>query len=407
VKFEIVRNEFLDGLTRAAACAAKAISLNNALIEVRENEIVIQTIGAESGFSGVYDAITHGTNSVIINAKNMSEFVKSLSSETVVVTDEAPNGSILPNALIVKTKGSVGRLKAIFNVQDWQFVPNIETSAFVKMPVADLTALVQSTHYCTETDGSHYLKQGIFFKFADNGASVTSMGQSTSSISTTTRKFDPPLGIEGRIVVPNKCVNELQRLLTSAHDDGEFLIHLKSNMLVVRYENMTYYLRLLDGLEYTDLSDKLPGHMNTNPTFVASRDAFLESLDRITRVFSPTKFNVTKIRVSSKPEEEQPNGLMELDCADTNVGDLNEEIRGAFTGESAFVGMNATTLRSVITNEPFVGDTGKNVIIEFGQTSTHHVMIFSEKDPNFKALIMPMRLREPSAAKEPPSMEEE
>ena len=399
MKFEINRSEFADAIARVNSCIAKGMGINNVMVEATDKDVRISGVGGESSFLGVYSAEIGEKGICLTNAKKLLEFIKAMPGQTIFfgnVIVEKGEEIRYPSSIVVKGARSNVRLIAHLSETseiEWPIVPNIPDNVFKKIPVSILKELVESTHYAAEKEnGSHsFVRQGILFNFQNDGKIIRVVASATTSISMTQRELAEPVGFEAKFVLPNKCVDELQKLIAAAHEDENALIAFHGNQFVVRYDNMTYFFRLIEGQDYPDISERLPNKTGKQ-SFLTTKDLLAESLKRAMLVFATLQSGVKFSTGKSEPEEGQPSDILEIDCSDANVGEVHEQVRGTFLGNPIFVGINASALIQIIANEPFSGPNGKNVVLEFGEDSMKPVMIFSEKDPNFKALIMPLRL---------------
>jgi DNA polymerase-3 subunit beta len=178
------------------------------------------------------------------------------------------------------------------------------------------------------------------------------------------------IGMEA--LIPKKAVSEALKLLRD--DDGELVLRLGENQLVLEDAHHTLTTRLIEG-QFPNYEQVLP--VGSAPSLEVGREALAGALRRATAIMAdraaPTVFEV-------RP------GKLTVSCENLDLGDSREELDATYGGEEIRLGLNA---RYVL---EFLGVVESERVTAGIGDALSPTVFRPAGDETYTCVIMPMRI---------------
>ncbi len=341
----------------------------NILIRTSDSGVSFSATDLETGFEGYYPAVVETKGSVAINARKFFEIVRDFPSDEIILKE-------LDNHWVEIGNTTVEYHIVGMNPDDFPEIPGIETDDFFEIDSAALAGIItksviigaaaddRRTHIigvyaeCIEEKGSQ-----IFRMVSTDGSRLSK----ADSVFKTSVKL--PLG--AGVLIPKKSLIEVGKFLET---EGSVRIVFKENNFVVKKDNETIIIRLLEGEfpKYSDIIVKPSGHI-----VALDRYMFLMMLKRMSILSSDEykgvifNFDANKLTISSTNPE---------------IGESKEDMPIEFKGKKITAMFNP---RFFIDTLNVIDAEKVNLNIA---SEDRPCLISSAKDDTYLSVIMPMRI---------------
>ena len=373
MKFTIKKNDILNILSKVQGIAGRKTNLaitTNILIEAAEGKIIIKATDLETGFEGYFPAEVETKGTIAINARKMFEIVRDFPSEDIHVSE-------IENKWIEIGNKNVEYHLVGMKFEDFPKIPQFEDLSFIHLDSAALSAMIERTVYisgASDDKRAHII--GVYLEaLQDNGSSklrmVSTDGSRLAKVDQTFEgEFPLPVG-EG-ILVPKKGLYEVAKFLDQG---GSVRIGVKDNNLVIKKQDETILIRLLEGdfPEYKDIITKTEDGV----AIKLNRQLFLMMLKRMsilsTEDYRSVIFNFRK-------------GKLVITSTNPDIGESKEDMQIDFNQDKIEVAFNPRyfieALNVIDCDAAFL-----NII-----NDEMPCILTGEDDQDFITVIMPMRV---------------
>lgn len=370
--FSIEKEIFLKGLGRIQGIVEKRNTipiLSNVLIEGYAGEIHLTATDLEVGMKSSYPATIKEPGKITVSAKKLYEIIKELPDKEISFTSKE-------NSWIEIRCG-----KSIFNIvglsaDEFPYFPNPEDKNFIKINSNILKEMIEKTFFSMSTDESKYNLNGIFFKtFDENNIKLLKMVATDGHRLAIIQKnihLNEIEQLQKGVIFPRKGLFELKKIT----DEGDFdiLLGFMDNNAVIKKDTTTVVMRLVDG-EFPDYNRVIP--KNNELKIDIPQNNFLHALRRMS-ILSSEKSRGIKITLK--------NNIMEISSSNPELGDSREEIEVIYEGQEISIGFNAKYLIDILNVQ------NSDRVHLFIKDNISPGLIRSNKDDDFMAVVMPMRL---------------
>ncbi len=361
MKLKIDKGEFLSALQKAKNATEKKSALpilNNFLLIAEDGSLTLKATDLENFLSLNIRAGVEEDGRTAVNADKLTNVIKSMPVATVYL-------ELKEDKLTVGGGRSTFKLTTL-DPEDFPEFPQPDTSA--ELPSVDLIKAIDKVEYSISKDDVRYALQGLYVHEVDGKTHF--VGSDGHRLALFWRKAPFPM----ELLIPRKSLKVIQGLMKdyigavqSGKDDS--FAHFTG-------EDWSLSVRLLEG-EYPDYMAVIP--RNFNHEVVVDKDAFLESLKRLSAIAESSAFPV-KISFSDH--------VALLEISDPEYGEGRDEVDVDYTGEPVEVGFNGKYLIEALDNFDAnrvwirMVDPDSAVVIESDDV---------ERDP-YLCVVMPMRL---------------
>jgi DNA polymerase-3 subunit beta len=362
MEITIDKSSLQDVLRKAISATEKKSALpilSNFLLEAKDDKLIVEGTDLEVHVKISVFAKVEQEGKACVNAKKITDIARLLPSETVHIK--------LEDSILKIKSGKTKYSLPTVNPEDYpQMYPFPEDTAFL-ISGAELQNAINKTLYAASKEESRYALQGDLFKSRDSYIDVVATDGHRLALYTTEREGQSDINIE--VVIPQKSLNELKKLLTGMEDVE---IAATSQYAFFKTKEWVLMTRLLEGA-FPDYTQVIPSEFSIEITL--DKKEVLESVKRVSAV---VEGDVKPIKFTLK------NNLLELRSFSQEFGEAVDEIEIDYEGEEFVIGFNAKyvieALEALDEEKFYMKFTNPNA-----QTLVQPVE--SEK---YKAIIMPM-----------------
>lgn len=248
--------------------------------------------------------------------------------------------------------------------------------ASITLPQRTLKQLLHLVHFAMAQQDIRYYLNGLLLVIDQSSLkAVATDGHRLAYSAVTQDNKEVEIKINGErqeVIIPRKAIIECQRLL----DDSDSLvtIELASNQARFRFGQVELLSKLIEG-KFPDYQRVIPAqHQKIVPI---SRELFLGALQRAA-ILTTDKFKGVRLTLST--------GSLKISSTNAEQEEASDDIEVAYQGESVDIGFNVQYLIDVLSN--LKADTIHIAL----QDPNASALITSESDPEFKYVVMPMRI---------------
>jgi len=371
MEFRIPQSTFYRALQKIQSIVEKRTTmpiLSNALIEAREDGIEVIATDLDVALKSFYPAMTLAPGSITVAAKKLCEILKELPDEEVYF-------STRDNDWVDIRCG-----KAQFNLvglsPDEFPLPRIREENLISLSSSLIGEMIEKTSYAICTDETKYNLNGIFVQARTEGdrAFIKMVATDGHRLAMISRIVEGDVGPElGKgVIFPKKGIYELKKM--TEEESGEMMLGFMENSALIKKGDTMMVMRLVDG-EFPDYNRVIP--QQNNRSLRINRDDFLHTLRRM-QILSSDKFKGIKLNVTESG--------MEISSSNPELGDSREDMEVLFEGEPLALRFNARYLIDVMT----VLDGNQVELLLRDELSP--AIVRSDVDPEFLAVVMPMRV---------------
>ena len=369
MKFVIDRSIFQTCLGKIQGIAERRSTipvLANLLISGEKNNIHIIATDLEIGVMEITDADKIEKGAICVSARKLYDIMRELSNEQV----EIQSGE---NFWI-----SIRAGRTTFNLPgldptEFPSFPQIEGAQYFSIGSSILLDMIEKTVFAASSEESRFNLNGIYMEQVtkeknDYFRMVATDGHRLSMIDEELKTTFEEKGI----IISRRGLTELKKVLGDT-DETEIAISLHDNNCVFKTERMVVVIRLLEG-EYPDYQQVIPTANDKH--IILDRKQFIGALRRA-QVIASEKGEGVKFSIHGDS--------MEIRSGGPDVGNVQEEIKIDYQGDSLDVSFNGRYLLDVLN----IIDTEK-VKMELKEELSSGVIRPMEQE-DYLYVIMPMR----------------
>jgi DNA polymerase-3 subunit beta len=174
------------------------------------------------------------------------------------------------------------------------------------------------------------------------------------------------------VILPRKTVLELLRLLNDK--EGMIEMQFANNQAKFKFENKEFVTKLVEG-KFPDYNRVIP--KNHKNAVTLGRLSLLSTLQR-TAILTSDKFKGVRINLDT--------GMLRVAASNAEQEEAIDEIEIDYAGDNIEIGFNVTYLIDVLTN------MSQDMVRMDLADSNSSVLVTMAENPNFKYVVMPMRI---------------
>ena len=336
--------------------------LSNILIETYENKIKLIGTDLEIGIHYTIPAIIHESGAITIPAKRFTDIVKELPDTDVLLS------TLKNNTISITTEHTYFKLLGLPK-DDFPKTPQFPEQDILEIEQRMLKNMLIMTMFATSHDEARYILNGILFSIKNQTFRlIATDGRRLAFIE---RQVQAPKDLTKEVIVPNKAVGELNRIL---QEEGVIKIIFSENQLIFKTENIILITRLIEG-EFPNYEQVIPKEsaykikINTQRFLMGTRRAALL-----------THQDSQSIRIDLL------KGKMVISKNTPEWGEAKDQIEVAYNGKEMSIGFNPH----------YLADALKNIHqeeIDFELDGPDKAGVIRTKDlENYVYLVLPMQL---------------
>jgi len=300
---------------------------------------------------------------ICIPARKMFEIVREVDGE---LTCE----SIDEQWLKLKAGASNFRL-ACLPSREFPAWPGMDDMEEIQAQAKVLSEVIEKTVYAAGESDTRYTLNGLLFHVAP-GAKVTVVGTDGHRLALIMRTLEGSVREERKVIIPRKAASELRKLLDKSEDKVQ--VTLCKNHVLFSVGDIQFLTRLIEGT-YPNYEQVIPS--SNEKKIVIEREAFVKTTRRVA-IMSRERSNAVKMDLSEN--------LITITSSNPDLGEASDEMAIAYKGEAMSLGFNARYLLDVLE-----AMASERIVMEL-QAPLSPVLIKEENDPDYRCVIMPMRI---------------
>ena len=363
MKFSIAKERLLEALVTVQGVVSTRTTLpilSNVLIRADEGRLTFTTNDLDCGISTSVEANVEKGGGTTLPARRLGGIVKELTNSDVMVEVDSKNHASL------RCGQSFFKMMGIAE-EEFPALPKLENGKTFTLKQNDLKDALRKTCYAISTDETRYVLNGILFTFKENKLSLVATDGRRLALCEIETEF--PRSQEIDIIIPTKCVGELQRMLLEV---GEVKMTVTENHVAFESNNKTLVSKLVEG-NYPNYKQVIP--QETRERVTVERELFAAAVRRVA-LLSSEKSNSIKLTFTK-------NNL-EIVSNTPEVGEAHESMAVNYKGKDM----------SIAFNPGFLQDPLRNLSDE-----EIHIDLIDEMSPGvlkiatpFLYVLMPMRI---------------
>ncbi|MFH1152464.1 MAG: DNA polymerase III subunit beta [Pseudomonadota bacterium] len=319
MKFSADRKSLSEVLSQIQGIANRKTNLaitSDVLIKASGSEVIIIANDLETVFQGIYEADIESDGIISINARKLFEIIREYPDTTVPINE-------IENRWVEIGKGNILYHIVSSDYDNFPETPVIEDINFVEVDSASFKKMVEVSAMVGfgQDEKRIYVLGAYLEKITDETCPKLRM------VSTDSRRLNAfDIDYQGdfnvndeTLLIPKKGISELAKFLNR---EGNVKIGVKDNHFIVRKENETIMIKLLDG-EYPDYRRVINTEAMT--PIEMDRSLFLMVMKRMSILSSD---DYKSVLLNFKENE------LVVTITNPEIGESKEEIFINYTGDS-------------------------------------------------------------------------
>ncbi len=329
MKFNVSKEKLLDGLQTVQNIVSTRTTLpilSNVLIRAEDGVLRFTTNDLDVGMSCSIEAKVEKGGGTTLPARRLASIVKELPSADVEVEVDGKNiASIRCGQSFFKMMGLAE--------EEFPALPKLADAKVFTLRQKELKDALRKTAFAISTDETRYVLNGILFSFKEG--KLTMVATDGRRLALVDLELEFPRGQEVDVIVPVKCVTELQRLLG---DEGEIKMNVGENQVGFDVNGKVLVSKLIEG-NYPNYKQVIPAEAKERVTI--ERELLLTAVRRVS-LLSSDKSNSVKLIFTK-------NNL-EITANTPEVGEAHESLAVNFKGKEMSIAFNPGFLQDPLRN---------------------------------------------------------
>jgi len=304
-----------------------------------------------------------GDFTTTVGARKLIDILKTMPADQTVSLENSQSKLIMKGG---KSRFTLTSLPA----EDFPLVQ--ESPSFgpaFSVPQKVLKGLLGQVSFAMAVQDIRYYLNGILF--VAEGKTLSLVATDGHRLAFASAELDAEVPKQ-EVILPRKTVLELQRLLSDA--DGAIEMQFANNQAKFSFAGMEFVTKLVEG-KFPDYNRVIPRNHHNSVTL--GRAPLLASLQR-TAIMTTDKFK--GVRLNIEP------GSLRVASSNAEQEEAVDELDIDYGGDSIEIGFNVSYLIDALAN---MGQDMVRIDLADGNSSA---LLCIPEDPNFKYVVMPMRI---------------
>ncbi len=363
MKFSVAKDKLLEGLQAVQNVVSTRTTLpilSNVLIRAENGALHFTTNDLDVGMSCSIEAKIEKPGGTTIPARRLAGIVKELPASEVNVEVDGKN--------VASLSCGPSFFKMLCLPEDeFPALPKLEKAKAFTLQQKVLKDALRKTSYGISTDETRYVLNGILFSFKENKLTLVATDGRRLALVDIEAEF--PRSNEVDVVIPAKCITELQRLLG---EEGDVKLAVGENHVSFEAGGKLLVSKLIEG-NYPNYRQVIPAESRERITI--ERELLLNAVRRVS-LLSSEKSNSVKLIFTK-------NNL-EIAANTPEIGEAHESLAISFKGKDFSVAFNPIFLQ-----DPLRALTEDEIHLEVSDEMSPGVIKIGTP---FLYVLMPMRI---------------
>ncbi|HIJ72642.1 MAG TPA: DNA polymerase III subunit beta [Candidatus Hydrogenedentes bacterium] len=327
MKIVIPREDLLNTVNKVKTVVSPKSALpilSHILMESQESSVRLSATDLKVSIECSVDCTVEEHGSLTVSSQRLSSILSELPNVDIAL-QLLENNIILLECNRIQTR--------LFSMLPEEF-PSIRTFESIEPLVfgqSMLKRLLSRTSFAICSDQARYNLTGLLVEICEGKLTVVATDGRRMSLCT--EREGVPEGIEVKIVIPGKMINELERLLA---DEGNVDVLIDENQAAFTFGNVRLVTALIEG-NFPKYDMVVPKKHDKEA--ILNTLQFLEAVRR-TRTMTNEKFNSVRFGLTS--------GVMTLKVVTPEVGEYQEEFPIEYDGEPIEIAFNPDYVLDVL-----------------------------------------------------------
>lgn len=248
------------------------------LIAKEDGQLILCTYDTEKGARVVLNGTVREAGEAVIAAQKFNQIVKTMDRDTIDMTVSDRN------IVTFRAGDSVQNMLSL-NPSDFPDIPPLTTSTGFRISQRVLKKMIAKCSFCIGVNDQRVNLNGMYININQGRLSCVACDSFKMAVLATDTELtgvtETALTKEIKLILPNKSVAELFRLLSDREaddeQDGSVLLYTSRKYLVAVFGEVTFYSKLIEA-DYMDFRRVLT--LNQRVSVDVSREALLGALER-------------------------------------------------------------------------------------------------------------------------------
>jgi DNA polymerase III subunit beta len=357
------KDELVQGLSlvgRALSTRTAIQILSGILLEASGDELRLAATDMELSVRAAVPARVEGDGSVVLPGRTLVDIARLLPADDVTLEHSAAE------SVVHVTSGSASYTLHTFNPEDFPRLPDIAESQTFSVEREPLLETINRVARAASRDEARPVLTGVLVQFTGDKLVMAATDSYRLAVKETSLGS---AATELEAIVPSRALQELARL---AGDGDEIAVGVQENQVLFSVGDVWLTTRRIDG-QFPNYRQLLPEAFEHELTIPRT-----ELLDVVRRA-------AVMIQRATPLQLRFAEGEVTVIARTHEVGESQESMPVAYTGEPLEIGFNAEFLRDGL--ESVDGDD-----VKFKLISPLRPAVLEGADGDFTYLVMPIRL---------------
>ncbi|HPN29753.1 MAG TPA: DNA polymerase III subunit beta [bacterium] len=339
--------------------------LSHILFEAEGGTVTLSVTNLETALKCSIEANVIEAGNISILANKFSDIVRNLPKEAEITIQSTQENKVVITSKKFKTDTQG------FNKDQFPTLHEPEFYNTITLPQPLLKELLRKTMYATlKSDNNKPFLNGVFVKI--KGEFITTVGSDGYRLGLVERKLNSSCPEEIAVIIPNRTVNDLFKVLNS--NSGEVTIAPSKKEILFKMDDIIFLSRIIEE-KFPKFDQVIPKECNHR---IKLNIKELEGGINLIRPMTEEK--------SRRINFEFSNGLLELK-ANSEVGAAEYQIPIEFAGEKIEIPFNIDYICEFLKSLE-----SENITMDIINTKSQ-VLFKPDNDENHLYITMPMRIK--------------
>lgn len=371
MKFKVDRQEFHKAVaTVESIIPAREIRsiISNILIEADKDQVTLTATDLEMGIKTSIPVQTEEKGKLTLPAKKMSQAIREFRGSEILFQSDNEDRITIQDASGV----SKARITLMGTPSDeYPTIPTLDAAAYTPFPVSVAMEMIRKTSYSMAEEDARYVFNGLYL--INEGNRVSFVATDGRRLSKITREFPEALPFTDGVILPNKAVRELQKVLDSS-EEGKIAFDEKERRIYFQLGGVNLISKLIDG-QFPDYKQVIPKKLDSKI-----------DLQRTTLDNSLRQVAVMAAEPSRQVRLTFAKDALNIAASTPDIGEASDTIGTQYAGEEMTIAFNSNYLLDVL---KIIGSEA--IQLGFSSASAPS-MVQDPDDADFIAVIMPMKI---------------
>jgi DNA polymerase III subunit beta len=318
MKFRIRKDAFLEGLQQVQNVVGSRAALpilSNVLIEAADGELRLSTTDLDLSVNARVECEVTEAGVTTLPVRRLTSIVKELPADEIMVTVKDNVAQLICGNSKFKLLGR--------NPEEFPPPTSFGDVQEFTFPQKVLKEGLKKVSYSISTDEMRFVLNGVYTVFKDN--QLTLVATDGRRLAMTDAEIEMPEGQDLAVIIPTRCINMLQSLLTF---EGDVKVRVGQKLVAFELNKNLITSKLIEG-NYPNYRQVIPGPANYRVTL--EREVMLKCLQRIS-LLAQDKSTSIRLNFSTDQVEIMANAV--------DIGEAYESLSVKYTGPDMSIAFN-------------------------------------------------------------------